>query len=123
MMRRRVSAGELEDRYNIKHALFDFYMKMLHELIAHAEEKGTSWQDAEITKKYLIGELKQHLKNEDWISVANFAFFLRDREINKDPVTLRKLIRKRIAALEMKAKPPKGVIQELTLLLQQETTV
>lgn len=121
-MTRRVSAGELEDRYKIKHSLFDFYMEMLSDLIDHAEEKGTSWQDAEIPEKYLLGELKKHLKEKDWVSVANFAFFLRDRYLNKNPITLRKVIRAKIAVLEMKAKPPHKLIKELRDLLAQVTT-
>jgi len=78
MSGRRVSAGELEDRYKIKHELFDFYMEMLGELINHAEDKGLTWKTCR--KSYLLRELRGHIKERDWVGVANFAFFLADRE-------------------------------------------
>lgn len=84
-MCRRVSAGELEDRYKIKHSLFDFYMEMLGELIDHAEEKGRSWRDC--NRHQLLEELNKHMKANDWVGVANFAFFLRDLEINPKETT------------------------------------
>lgn len=81
-MSRRVSAGELEDRYKIKHALYDFFCEMKAELMRHAEDKGRSWRKCH--PKYLLRELMKHAKEGDWVGVANFAFFLRDLEINKE---------------------------------------
>lgn len=78
MSSRRISAGELEDRYIIKHALFDFYMEMLDELIMHAEDKGLSWRACK--KSALLIALKKHVKDKDWVGVANFAFFLAEIE-------------------------------------------
>ena len=80
-MCRRVSAGELEDRYKIKHALYDFFCEMKAELMRHAEDKGMSWR--EVREDYLLRELVKHMKAGDWVGMANFAFFLRDRELNK----------------------------------------
>ena len=78
MFGRRVSAQELEQRYKLKHMLFDFYGEMLSELREHLEDKGFSWKTCK--KSYLLRELRGHLKEKDWVGVANFAFFLADRE-------------------------------------------
>lgn len=123
-MCRRVSAGELEDRYNIKHRLFDFYMEMLDELIDHAEDRGMSWR--QVRQTYLLRELVKHMKAGDWVATANFCFFLRDREINKEETTSKNILKEvkteleeRIAVLDMKAKPPYRAIKELKKVLEK----
>lgn len=76
----RISAGELQDRYTLKHTLFDFYMDMWSTIISHFPNKGSSWKTCKLS--YLKRELRGHIKEGDWIDVANFAFFLHQREID-----------------------------------------
>lgn len=78
MCQKRISAGELEARYNTKHALLDFSDAMKAKIFKHFEDKGTSWKECD--KEDLINKLVQNVNEEDWISVANFAFFLSDKE-------------------------------------------
>lgn len=78
MMSRRISAGELEDRYKLKHKLYDFFDKMYSAIFRHFRDKGSSWKTCK--KSYLLKKLKEHIKKEDWVDVANFAFFLGERE-------------------------------------------
>lgn len=78
MSSRRISAGELEDRYKLKHDLFDFYTDMWATIRRNLPDKGTSWKTCKIS--YLKKELREHIKKGDWVGVANFAFFLAERE-------------------------------------------
>jgi len=71
---RRISAGELQDRYELKHDLFDFYDSMHAEIWRHWEDKGASYKTCKIS--YLRSQLVKHINKQDWVSVANLAFFL-----------------------------------------------
>ena len=77
-MCRRVSAGELEARYKTKHELLDFFDAMKAKIFKYFEDKGTSWKECD--KEDLINKLVQSVNDEDWTSVANYAFFLSDKE-------------------------------------------
>ena len=78
MSERRISAGELEARYKTKHELLDFFEEMQAKIYYHFEDKGTSWKTCPIG--FLKLELIKHVKREDWVDVANFAFMLDDRQ-------------------------------------------
>lgn len=78
---RRVSAGELQLRYELKHAIQDFSDEMLNAMLNHAEDKGDSWKTC--SEKYLLKELRKHVRKRDWIDVANFCFMLLDKERNE----------------------------------------
>lgn len=82
-MCRRVSAGELEDRYKLKHLLLDFTDEMRAELRRQLEVKGLSWKECD--KKYLKEKLLANVKKGHWVDAANFAFMLRDKELNPSP--------------------------------------
>ncbi len=85
-MSRRVSAGELEDRYNLKHLLLDFTDEMKSDMYDNLEEKGLSWKDDDCSEAYLRKKLLEHAKAGNWVSVANFAFMLDDKDKTKDKV-------------------------------------
>lgn len=75
---RRISAGELENRYKTRHELFDFYTSMENQIMRQFEVKQTSWKSC--SKKYLLKKLKKNLKQGNWVDVANYAFFLANRK-------------------------------------------
>ena len=77
-MSERVSAGELEQRYQLKHLLLDFTDEMKDAMYDNLEVKGFSWKDC--TKHYLTKKLLEHIKAGNWVSVANFAFMLHDKD-------------------------------------------
>jgi len=83
-MSRRVSAEELEQGYKLKHLLLDFTDAMKDAMYENLEEKGFSWRDDECfdepSKAYLKRKLREHVKVGNWVSVANFAFMLHDKE-------------------------------------------
>lgn len=74
----RTSAGELHARYETKHKLLDFFDLMKARIYRHFRDKGTSWKHC--SKEDLINKLVQSVNEEDWISAANYAFFLSDKE-------------------------------------------
>lgn len=75
---RRISAGELQARYELKHDLYDFQDEMHAEIWRHWNDKGESWKSVPI--EYLKGELIKHFGKGDFVSVANFCFFLHLRQ-------------------------------------------
>ena len=77
-MTRRISAGELEDRYKLKHLLYDFFDEMYEGMFRNLPEKGMSWRDC--SRDWLLEELTKHVKRNDWVSASNFCFMLRDLE-------------------------------------------
>lgn len=72
----RISAGELELRYKLKHLLLDFFDRMKEKMYMNLHEKSFSWRKC--PKNYLKKKLLEHLESENWISVANYAFMLND---------------------------------------------
>lgn len=77
-MSHRVSAGELELRWKLKHWLYDFFDSMKYRMMENLHEKGTSWK--KITKKYLLRKLRASIKAGNWVDVANYAFMLNDKQ-------------------------------------------
>ena len=80
---RRISAGELEDRYKTRHELFDFCTSMENQIMRNFEQKQTSWKSC--SKKYLLKKLRKSLKKGNWVDVANYAFFLANRKTEDKP--------------------------------------
>jgi len=80
-MSRRVSAGELELRWKLKHWMQDFFDEMKSEMMDNLEYKGDSWKTCK--KPYLLKKLQAKIDEEDWVALANYCFMLRDRELNK----------------------------------------
>jgi hypothetical protein len=88
-MAERTSAGELEQRYKIKHLLLDFTDRMKAAMYENIQEKGMSWQRKTIhmttersvsMEAFLKGALMEHARAGEWVAVANYAFMLDDRE-------------------------------------------
>lgn len=77
-MSRRVSAGELELRYKLKHWLLDFFDEMKAQMYENLEDKGSSWKTCE--EEFLIKKLRERIKDRSWVDVANYAFILRNRQ-------------------------------------------
>ncbi len=77
-MTERISAHELQIRYEIKHKLIDFTDEMKAELYANIREKGDSWKTC--GTQFLINKIKENTDAQNWVNVANFAFMLRDLE-------------------------------------------
>lgn len=82
-MTRRVSAGELEFRYKLKHILLDFFDSMKAQMYENLEDKGFSWKTCDI--KSLQRKLREHIKAENWVDVANYAFMLNNRKETLKP--------------------------------------
>lgn len=75
---RRVSAGELELRYKLKHLLLDFFDSMKAQMYENLEDKGFSWKTCDV--QYLRQKLRTHIKAGNWVDVANYAFMLHNRK-------------------------------------------
>lgn len=78
MSERRISAGELEARYKMRHELFDFWSEMEGAILDNFEEKQDSWKT--LSSRTLLKKLREHLKARNWVDVANFAFMLHDKQ-------------------------------------------
>ena len=76
MSLRRVSAGELEQRYKLKHLLLDFFDSMKAHMYANLENKGFSWKTCDA--KYLRRKMRENIKAGHWVDAANYAFMLND---------------------------------------------
>ena len=80
-MSERTSAGELQQRGEIKHLMLDFYDEMKWAMQENIPQKGMSWRDNDVcTTDYLKRKLRQAVKCGAWVAVANYAFMLNDRE-------------------------------------------
>jgi len=79
-MSERTSAGELEQRYKIKHLLIDFTDEMKALMYHNIPDKGMSWRDKKIcSMSYLKKKLLKAVADGDWVTVANYAFMIYDR--------------------------------------------
>lgn len=90
----RVPAGELEQRYKLKHLLLDFTDKMSYQMYRNLREKGFSWKTC--TRKHLIDKLIKNLDAENWVDIANYAFMLDERSASDRRKRTAKTMAKRI---------------------------
>ena len=59
-------------------SLNQFIGEMMTKILQNIPEKGYSWRT--VGKDYLYGCIQKYAERHDWVSVANIAFMLWERE-------------------------------------------
>lgn len=66
----------VDDNFEVN--LYEFSRVMCGRIIENWHEKGISWRKS--PKDYLVGLIQKYAERRDWVSVANIAFMLWEKQ-------------------------------------------